>query len=294
MPHRFFISSGVRKKVLPNSTRQVLISSGVRKKVLPNSTRQVLISSGARKKVLPSRTRQVLNFLLDLLFPWQCLYCQKEVENDFPLCQNCFHQIAIFDDFICPVCQKRLSNSKQKHRSCQGKTHLTALGIVSSYENSILKETIHFFKYKQIKNLVQPLSLLTIQFLKNSFYFSQFPKNNLLIIPLPLHLRKKKQRGFNQSELIAKKVADYFHLPICSDILLRIINNPAQVSMKNANDRKLNIQGVFQIKNGDNLKHKTIILVDDVYTTGATMEEAAKILKQAKVKQVIGLVLAKG
>lgn len=235
-----------------------------------------------------------LNFLLDILFPWQCLYCQKEVGNDYPLCQDCFHQILIFDDFICPVCQKRLSSYHQKHHSCQGKTHLTALGIVSSYENSILKETIHYFKYKQIKNLVQPLSLLAIQFLENNFHFSQLPKNNLLIIPLPLHLRKKKQRGFNQSELIAKKVADYFHLPISSDSLLRTINNPAQITMKNANDRKLNIQGVFQVKNGYNLKHKTIILIDDIYTTGATIEEAAKILKQAKVKQIIGLVLAKG
>jgi len=234
------------------------------------------------------------NFLLDLLFPWQCLYCQKAVENDYPLCKDCFHQISLFDDFICPVCQKRLSNNKQKHRSCQGKTHLTALGVVSSYENSILKETIHYFKYKQIKSLVQPLSLLVIQFLESSFYFSQLPKNNLLIIPLPLHLRKEKQRGFNQSELIAKKVADYFHFSIRSDTLLRVINNPAQVTMRNTNDRKLNIQGVFQVKKGDNLKHKTIILIDDVYTTGATMEEAAKILKLNGAEKIIGLVLARG
>jgi len=234
------------------------------------------------------------NFLLDLLFPWQCLYCHQEVEDEYPLCKDCLHQIPIFDNFICPVCQKRLTQDKQIHYSCRGKTKLSALGIVSSYKNSILKETIHYFKYKKIKGLVQPLSLLAIQFLENSFYFSQLPKNNLLIIPLPLHLRKEKQRGFNQSELIAKKVADYFHFPIRSDILLRIINNPAQVTMKNVSDRKFNIQGVFQVKNEDNLKHKTIILIDDVYTTGATMEEAAKTLKQAEAKQVIGLVLAKG
>jgi ComF family protein len=251
------------------------------------------------------------NFLLDLLFPWQCLYCQKEVENDYPLCKDCFHQIPIFDDFICPVCQKRLSGINQKHRSCQGKTHLTALGVVSSYDNSILKEVIHHFKYKKIKNLAQPLSLLTIQFLENSFYFSQLPKNNLLIIPLPLHLRKEKQRGFNQSELIAKKVTDYFHFPLRSDILLRVINNPAQVNIKGIEQRKLNVQGIFQIQNKDYLfslclrrrgfarnrevlKNKTIILIDDVYTTGATMEEAAKVLKLNGAKKVIGLVLAKG
>ncbi|MFA5392529.1 MAG: ComF family protein [Candidatus Paceibacterota bacterium] len=235
-----------------------------------------------------------LNFLLDLIFPWQCVFCQKEVEADYPLCQYCFQQILIFDDFLCPICQKRLSGINQKHFSCQRKTHLAALGVVSLYENPILKETIHYFKYKQIKSLVQPLSLLTIKFLENSFYFSQLPKNNLLIIPLPLHLRKEKQRGFNQSKLIAKKVAEYFHLPLENQILFRTVNNPAQVTMKNANDRKLNIQGVFQVNNENNLKHKTIILIDDIYTTGATMEEAAKILKENGAKKVIGLVLARG
>jgi len=263
------------------------------------------ISNEVRKKVLPSKARQVLNFLLDLLFPWQCLYCQKEVENDYPLCKDCFHQIPLFDDFICPVCQKRLSNNNQKHHSCQGKTHLTALGIVSSYENLILKETIHYFKYKKIKNLVQPLSLLVIQFLENSFYFSQLPKNNLLIIPLPLHLRKEKQRGFNQSELIAEKIAQYFHLSYNQAILVRIMNNPAQVNIKGMEQRKLNVRGIFQVQNKDylfsrfarnreTLKNKIILLIDDVYTTGATMEEAAKILKLNGAKKVIGLVLAKG
>jgi len=238
--------------------------------------------------------RRFFNFLLDLLFPWQCIYCHREVESDYPLCKDCLHQIPIFDDFICPVCQKRLSNSNQKHHSCQGKTHLTALGVISLYENPILKETIRYFKYKQIKSLVQPLSLLAIQFLENSFYFSQLPKNNLLIIPLPLHLRKKKQRGFNQSELIAKKVVDYFHFPLRSDILLRIINNPAQVTIKGIEQRKLNVQGIFQVRNRETLKNKFVFLIDDVYTTGATMEEAAKFLKLNGAKKVIGLVLAKG
>ena len=233
-------------------------------------------------------------FLLDLLFPWQCVYCHQEVESDYPLCQDCFQQIPIFDDFLCPICQKRFSSINQKHHSCQGKTHLTALGVVSLYENPILKETIHYFKYKQIKSLAEPLSLLLIQFLENSFYFSQLSKNNLLIIPLPLHLRKEKQRGFNQSELIAKKVADYFHCPIRSDILLRVINNPAQVAMKNANDRKLNIQGVFQVKNKEKIQNKWVIFIDDIYTTGAPMEEAAKGVKVNGAKKVIGLVLAKG
>jgi ComF family protein len=234
------------------------------------------------------------NFLLDLIFPWTCLYCHKEVENDYPLCQDCFHQIPIFDDFICPICQRKLTLERTLHQSCRQKTKLEALGIISSYQNPILKETIHYFKYKQIKSLVQPLSLLTIQFLENSFYFSQLNKDQLIVIPLPLHFKKQKQRGFNQSALLAEQVAKHFHLSLETNVLIRIINNPAQVTMQDSKSRQLNAQGIFQVKNQKLLQKKTVLLIDDVYTTGATMEEAAKTLKQNGAKKVIGLVLAKG
>jgi len=262
MPHRFFISNEVKKKVLPSKARQVLIS--------------------------------LYRFLLDLIFPWQCVYCHQEVENDYPLCESCFQQIPIFDDFICSVCQRKLTLDRNLHQYCRQKTKLEALGVVSSYQNNILKETIHNFKYNKITSLSQPLSLLMIKFLEQSYFFSQLSKDSLLIIPLPLHLKKKRQRGFNQSELIAQKIADYFHFPLCSDILLRIINNPAQVNIKGIEQRKFNVQGIFQVQNKEILKNKIILLIDDVYTTGATMEEAAKTLKQNNAKKVIGLVLAKG
>lgn len=234
------------------------------------------------------------NFLLDLLFPWQCLYCHREVTNDYPLCDNCFKQIPILDDFICPVCQKRLAHPDLKHSSCNKKTALTALGIVSFYRHPILKEALHYFKYKQIQSLKTPLSFLMIQFLENSFYFSQLNKDQLIVIPLPLHFKKQKQRGFNQSALLAERIAQHFHLSLETNILIRIINNPAQITMKDSESRKLNTQGIFQVKNQEFLQKKTVLLVDDVYTTGATMEEAAKTLKQNGAKEVIGLVLAKG
>ncbi|MGC8651131.1 MAG: ComF family protein [Minisyncoccia bacterium] len=234
------------------------------------------------------------NFLLDLLFPWQCLYCHQEVNNDYPLCNNCFNQIPILDDFICPVCQKRLAYPDLKHSSCIKQSALSALGVVSFYHHPILKETLHYFKYKQIQSLQIPLSLLMIKFLENSFYFSRLNKKQLIIIPLPLHFKKQKQRGFNQSALLAEQIAKYFHLPLETNILIRIINNPPQITMEDAQARQLNIQGIFKVKNQEHLLKKTVLLIDDVYTTGATLNEAAKTLKQAGAKKVIGLVLAKG
>ncbi|NMB92536.1 MAG: ComF family protein [Parcubacteria group bacterium] len=233
------------------------------------------------------------NFLLDLFFPWTCLYCHQEVINDYPLCDHCFKQIPVATDFICPHCHKLLI-PETKHYSCSRYTKLDALGSVSSYGNQILRETIHWFKYNKIISLRKPLALLMIKFLEQSFYFSQIGKEDLIIIPLPLHQKKKKQRGFNQSELLAQDIADHFYLSCDKNILIRIKNNSAQVNIVDSAQRKLNVANIFQVNNNQNLYNKTILLIDDVYTTGATLNEAAKTLKKAGAKKVIGLVLAKG
>jgi competence protein ComFC len=215
------------------------------------------------------------NFLLDLLFPWQCLNCNQETDTNYPLCSACLEKIPIFDDFI--------NNTPP----------LEFLGIVSSYQNPVLKEIIHRFKYNKIKELYLPLSSLVIKFLEQSHFFQQLPENDVLLIPLPLHAKKLKQRGFNQSELIAKQIADYFHLSL-GDNLIRIRNNPPQANIQNRSLRKTNVKNIFQIQNPQVIKDKVIILIDDVYTTGATLEEAALTLQKAKVKEVIGLVIAQG
>lgn len=230
------------------------------------------------------------NSFLDTLFPWECAFCQKESEFNYPLCQRCLLKIQLFNQFICPVCQKRLFNP---NKTCHS-SPLKALGVVGFYEDEILKEVIHTFKYKKIKNLVFPLASLIIFFLKNNSYFLNLPKENLVIIPIPLHKKRKQLRGFNQAEILALEVSNYFSIKLINNVLIRIKNRPAQAEIKNLNQREKNIKGVFEIKDLKKIKNKTILLIDDVYTTGATLNEAAKILKQNGAKNVIGLVLAKG
>ncbi len=235
--------------------------------------------------------------LLDTLFPWQCLNCRQETQNDWPLCENCFKQIKLNSEFICPYCFRQITDWKNPHSFCRRKTHLDALGAASNYQNSVLKESIHCFKYQKIINLVNPLSILLKDFLINSFFFQnllQNKKEKILVVPLPLHFRKKKERGFNQSELLALKISQFFNLNYSDKSLIRKINNPPQFSLKDINLRKSNVEGIFEIKNKILVQNKIILLVDDVYTTGATLNEAAKILKLNDAKKVIGIVLAKG
>lgn len=230
------------------------------------------------------------NLFLDTLFPWECLICHKETEFNYPLCKDCFLKIQLFNQFICPVCQKRLFNPL---KSCHFHP-LQALGVVGLYEDEILKEAIHTFKYKKIKNLVIPLASLMLYFLKNNTYFSNLQKDSLLIIPIPLSKQKLQIRGFNQAELLAKEIAKYFSLGISIDVLKKVKNNLPQAEIKDLQKRQKNVKGIFQIKNSEKIEGKQIILIDDVYTTGATLNEAARVLKENGAKSVIGLVLAKG
>jgi len=151
-----------------------------------------------------------------------------------------------------------------------------------------------FFKYRPIISLQNPLANLMIKFLKETNFFSGIDKKNILLIPIPLHKMKRRQRGFNQSELLAKAVASHFSLNFNTKILFRIKNNLPQAKINNFIERKKNTENIFQISNSNLIKNKQIILIDDVYTSGATMQEAARILKKSGAKKIIGLVLAKG
>jgi ComF family protein len=123
-------------------------------------------------------------------------------------------------------------------------------------------------------------------------------------VPVPLHKRKLRERGFNQAELLAKEVAEYFSLSLETKALIRKKYTPPQVRTKNHKARRESLKNAFEIssiftkkcisENTNFLKEKIIILIDDVTTTGATLFEAAKVLKRAGAKEVWGLVVAKG
>jgi len=154
---------------------------------------------------------------------------------------------------------------------------------------------IQKLKYKPFaKELAQPLALLIITYFKNleKQPFFLYPENQFSIIPIPLFLKRLKWRGFNQSEEIAKILAGYFEMPFLQDALIRIKDTRPQIELPKE-ERAKNIKDAFMCQHPKKIKNINIILFDDVYTTGATMREAAKILKRAGAKQIIGLTVAR-
>lgn len=213
--------------------------------------------------------------LIDTVFPIKCLGCG--VEGVF-LCLDCFRKI--------PLNQ----NSSLKLNRNQA---LNELIISSYYQNPLLKNLIHRYKYDFIKDLADPLSKLMAQ---KIYYLKQNP--SIVLTPVPLHKKRLKWRGFNHSEILAQKTAQKLDLAFLNNLITRKKHTIAQASIQDKEIRKRNLKNVFEINPESDtslIENKTIILIDDIYTTGSTLNECAKTLKhKTKSNQIKALVLAKG
>ena len=194
------------------------------------------------------------NFAMDLLFPKFCLGCQRE--GSF-LCEDCktLLDISEFDYCLCDSRPIRLPPS-QTLRQAQGKCSkcsdkkLAGLYFALSYkEKSLTRKLIHQFKYKpHIKNLSKTLAGILIEhFIKTGKNTDDIWENSVLI-PVPLHKNKLKERGYNQSEELAKELAEILKIPVVSNSLIKIKSTPSQVELKKE-EREKNLLNAFTIKN---------------------------------------------
>lgn len=245
--------------------------------------------------------KKISKFVLDLFFPKKCFGCGK---NGTYICQSCLNKIEIAKNNKCPFCDRPIPDT-QICQKCQEKSSLARLIWAVPYSNPLIKELIRIFKYHYVKELAEPLSKLLIKNLENTSSISSISNiSNIIVIPVPLHKRRLRERDFNQAELLAKEMAENFSMPLETEILKRKKFTPPQAKIKNYKTRRENLKDIFEInpefvkkcvaENKNLLKDKTIILIDDVSTTGATLSEAAKVLKRAGAKEVWGLVIAKG
>lgn len=147
-----------------------------------------------------------------------------------------------------------------------------------------LRELIHLFKYGRIQTLAKPLGRLLARALPRDQSFD-------VVVPMPLHWRKRRRRGFNQATLLAREISRRIHVPVKST-LRRVRFTAAQAGMTNA-QRRLNVSGAFRSRKKHALDGQRVLLIDDVMTTGATAASCARALKMAGARQVILLTLAR-
>jgi len=210
--------------------------------------------------------------LLDLLFPRRCLGCQREGSH---FCEDCFSLLSL----------------ARAPSVISARSSLSALFCATSYEDALVQRLIHAFKYPPfLRDLAKPLAfsiIAHITLLNKPIY----PPD--VICPIPLHKRRLKWRGYNHAEELAKQLGQAFSLPVVTDVLLKTKHTAPQANL-GKEKRLANMKGVFQVRNLKAIEAKNILLVDDVYTTGATMEECARVLKKAGAARVFGAVVARG
>jgi ComF family protein len=230
----------------------------------------------------------ILEIILDILFPKRCPGCLCLVKDDSNFCNSCLNQIKIYNSLFCVKCGGRLYDFK---KICHPKQKFI-LGAATNY-NKITENAIHLLKFKYASRAAWPLANLLINYFNQILNYSYLNISNFIVIPIPLSKKRLRWRGFNQSKLIAQIFADYFNLKLETDILLRVKHSKPQSEINDVNQRKLNVNGCFQIQNENKIKNKNILLIDDIITTGSTMNEAVSILKLAGAQKIIGLAICK-
>lgn len=232
---------------------------------------------------------KVKYFILDSLFPIRCISCGKE---NYWICEKCFSLIQHLDQQNCPVCKITITPDGRTCPTCKRKNDLDGLIAAANYNNTLTSKAIHFFKYRFIDELHVPLGKLIVKAILNT----EIPLPDI-IIPVPLHPRRLRWRGFNQSALLAKiistNLSELFDIKLETEILSRKRYTKPQMEISNRKDRHKNIFGAFDLQNKEIIKDKIIFLIDDVTTTGFTIFECAKVLKEAGAREVYAAIVAK-
>lgn len=249
------------------------------------------------KLVLQNHAFQMRDFVFDLLFPIECFGCGQEKEW---LCKKCFRDLNFKTEQYCLRCYDK-NNFGEFCSNCQQYFSLNGVFIAHEYENKIIAKLIKSLKYNFAKDISKPLGnqlILFVQNLLNQARLKDSPPKvlvdfkNALLLPVPLHKKRFNWRGFNQAELLAQEVVKNFGLEFDNQNLIRKVYRKPQAKL-NGPKRVENIKGCFAWV-GNDLKKRNIILIDDITTTGSTLNEAARVLKENNASEVWGLVVAKG
>jgi ComF family protein len=230
--------------------------------------------------------------LLDFVFPPLCHVCRTFIPDagEIHICPRCREGMPLIDSPLCTLCGVPFLGVGGDHvcgPCTKAKPHFDAARAVFVYEGSS-RDMIHSFKYHYKTHLRRPLALLTIDHL-SEFILSQSPE---LIMPVPLHRKRLRSRGFNQAVLLGEIIAKHSNLPMDRDNLKRVRWTEPQVKLS-ADDRRANVKGAFSIREPLCVQNLGILLVDDVLTTGSTVDECSRVLKSAGASRVSVITVAR-
>jgi ComF family protein len=219
---------------------------------------------------------------LDLVFPKTCLGCGRE--GDF-LCSSCRRTLAVIAPPLCPKCGRTQINGVVCPSCISGDSAIDGIRAPFRFEG-LIREAIHQLKYRNLRSLAGPLAVLMVD------YFRTHGIPAEILMPVPLHPRRLRERGYNQSSLLAKELGKLTSLPVDESSLVRQKYALPQARTQSVEERRANMAGAFKCR-GETIKDRQILLIDDVATSAATLDACAATLKQVGARSVWGLVLAR-
>jgi ComF family protein len=247
--------------------------------------------------------QKILEAFLDFLFPAECTFCKNFLgeERILNFCKNCWGRVELIKDSVCCGCGRPFPSQNVSEtapdftcENCRkGLYYFDKARAVGKYEG-VLKEAIHQFKYEPTRagrgkpGLGRHLAKFMIQYLPSDLNLNTFDR----IIPVPLHENRKRWRGFNQSEILGKFLGQHYQIPLDTHHLYRIKETQPQVELT-GRERIKNVRGAFVVQRAEDLEGKKVVLVDDVFTTGSTVNESSRMLKKAGVREILVLTLAR-
>lgn len=227
----------------------------------------------------------MLGFLLDIVFPSYCLGCDTETSHGVAVCDLCFAAIPIHKTLFCGVCHARVPRSS----SVCHKDSPYLLGAAVNYQEKTIRNLIHGLKFDHLRSVARPLGALL------ALYAQSLPQElflNCIVVPVPLGIKRFRERGFNQSERIASFFSESRGIPLTLHALKRTKETKPQTELRDVHERIANVASCF-IAERTEVEGKIVLLVDDVTTSGSTLHEAARALKLAGAKRVIAFAVAK-
>jgi len=221
----------------------------------------------------------LLRGLADLFFPPACQVC--DALGDFPLCSRCRAEIPLIRPPVCRKCGRPLRGPPDLIFTCipcrHRRTYFSCARAAGVYEGP-LRDAIHALKFGRCQALAAPLGRLMAEVVATD------PRMHAdLIVPVPLHPRRLRERGFNQAELLAAEVSRYLNVPLNPGALRRVRLTDSQTALSR-DDRRANVRAAFGT--ATSLAARRVLLVDDVVSTGATAAECARALRRGGVDEV--------
>lgn len=225
--------------------------------------------------------------ITEYLFPVFCLSCSGEGAW---LCDTCRPMLAISAQYFCPVCHASTDHGAVC-ASCREKSYLTAHVAATKYEeDGLIGLILHTFKYQYAEDIFCVIDKILAEFLERE---KEMYRGVDIVVPVPLHKKRFAERGFNQAAAIGSSLARYAGIPFADRLLERVRDTPHQATLDRAG-RLENVAEAFQLKDPVRIQGVSVLLVDDVLTTGSTLQECARALHAGGAGKISAFTLARG